>query len=207
MKPSTISLHAVSFSARGDTRSTRQQRSRSTRLISPPSTTRKAVAEIAHSAGAELSVDPTIGTPLELNPIALGGFRRAFADQVRLRAWRCLALGEPRGPGSPSAVPPGQRAPRRRISRLAFDGWFGALARLAAAPTAQSRVRMADAVKVVSYAVSLGKTRSLLVCALRFRCRRAAYSARPPATRSIWSWTERHEWGVACALMLYGLVD
>lgn len=178
MKPSTISLHAVSFSARGDTRSTRQGRSRSTRLISPSSTTRKAVAEIAHSAGAELSVAPTIGTPLELNPIALGGFRRAFADQVRLRAWRC-----PFRPGSssgasrawfPSAVPPGQRAPRRRISRLAFDGWFGALARLAAAPAAQSRVRMADAVKVVSYAVSLGKTRSLLFCALRFRCRRAA---------------------------------
>jgi cystathionine gamma-synthase len=179
----------------------------------------RAVAEIAHSAGAELSVDSTIATPLGLNPIALGadfvvhsltkyicGHGDALggavigraAEIARLRRRNLIHLGAALSPfsawlilrGLETLVPrmqlhqanarrveeylashpmvrsvlwPGSpRHPQHNLAASQMSNFSGLMAFTLKTDSQRAAVRIADAVKVVSYAVSLGKTRSLL---------------------------------------------
>ena len=179
----------------------------------------KAVAEIAHSAGALLSVDSTIATPLGTNPIALGadfvvhsltkyigGHGDALGGAVlgrsveidRLRRTSLIHLGGALSPfsawlilrGLETLVPrmqlheanarkveeylashskvrsvlwPGsQRHPQHALAASQMSNFSGLMSFTLKHDSDKASARLADAMKVISYAVSLGKTRSLL---------------------------------------------
>jgi cystathionine gamma-synthase/methionine-gamma-lyase len=179
----------------------------------------KAVAEIAHSVGAQLSVDSTIATPLGLNPIRLGadfvvhsltkyigGHGDALGGAVigrspdidRLRRGSLIHLGGSLSPfsawlilrGLETLVPrmqlhqanarvveeflashpsvrsvlwPGSpRHPQHQLAASQMSNFSSLMSFTLKRDSECAAARIADKLKVISYAVSLGKTRSLL---------------------------------------------
>ena len=179
----------------------------------------KAIAEIARSADAQLSVDSTIATPLGLKPIALGADfvvhsltkyicghgdalggaiigRSADIDRLRrgslihhggslspFSAWlilRGLETIVPRmqlhqsnaraveeylasHPDVRSVLWPGSRRhPQHELAASQMSNFSSLMCFTLKKDSEEAAARIADRLKVVSYAVSLGKTRSLL---------------------------------------------
>lgn len=179
----------------------------------------KAVAEIAHAAGIELSVDATIATPIGLNPIALGadfvvhsltkyicGHGDALggaiigrsADVERLRRTQLIHLGGSLSPfsawlilrGLETLVPrmtlheanagkieaylashskvrsvmwPGSpRHPQYDLARSQMSNFSSLMSFTLKQDSEGASRRIAEKLKLISYAVSLGKTRSLI---------------------------------------------
>lgn len=179
----------------------------------------KAVSEIAHAAGAQLSVDSTIATPLGLKPLPLGadfvvhsltkyicGHGDALGGAVigrsaeidRLRRSSLIHLGGALSPfaawlilrGLETLVPrmqlhqanartleeylashpkvrsvlwPGSpRHPQHDLAASQMDNFSSLMCFTLKRDSAKAALQVADALRVISYAVSLGKTRSLL---------------------------------------------
>lgn len=179
----------------------------------------KAVSEIAHTAGAQLSVDSTIATPLGLKPLPLGadfvvhsltkyicGHGDALGGAVigrsaeidRLRRSSLIHLGGALSPfaawlilrGLETLVPrmqlhqanarrleeylashpkvrsvlwPGSpRHPQHDLAASQMDNFSSLMCFTLKRDSAKAALQVADALRVISYAVSLGKTRSLL---------------------------------------------
>lgn len=179
----------------------------------------KAVAAIAHAAGAQLSVDSTIATPLGLKPISLGadfavhsltkyicGHGDALGGVVvgrsleidRLRRGNLVHLGGVLSPfaawlilrGLETLVPrmqlhqanarrleeylashpkvrsvlwPGSaRHPQHELAASKMSNFSGLMCFTLKQDSGKAASQVAELLRVISYAVSLGKTRSLL---------------------------------------------
>lgn len=179
----------------------------------------KEVAEIAHVAGIELSVDATIATPIGLNPIALGadfvvhsltkyicGHGDALGGAIigrstdieRLRRTHLIHLGGSLSPfsawlilrGLETLVPrmalheanaskieaylashskvrsvmwPGSpRHPQYDLARSQMTNFSSLMSFTLKQDSERASARIAEKLKLISYAVSLGKTRSLI---------------------------------------------
>lgn len=179
----------------------------------------EAVAKIAHAAGAELSVDSTIATPLGLKPLALGadyvvhsltkyicGHGDALGGAVigraedigRLRRGALIHLGGALSPFSAFLILRGLETLEARmrlheanarklaewleghpkVSRVLWPGlashpqhavaarqmanFSGLLSFSLKAGSEAAAARLAEKLKVIAYAVSLGKTKSLI---------------------------------------------
>lgn len=179
----------------------------------------EAIAKITHAAGAELSVDATIATPLGLKPLslgadyvvhsltkyicghgdALGGAVIGRADDIaRLRRGALIHYGGALSPFSAFLILRGLETldarmrvheanarklgewleqhpkvarvlwpglashPQHALAARQMTNFSGLLSFSLKEGSAQAAVRLAEELKVISYAVSLGKTKSLL---------------------------------------------